>query len=142
MIKKIKDISDQELYDFLSYCMSPIAERIKNECNKYKTNNNRELYGIYLEETLAGIIGLIHGEIESEIKHISVHPDFRKQGIGSQLIETVIELTKTNNIIAETDKDAVNFYKKKGFTIISLGEMYPGVERFKCVFSVSKSKKA
>jgi len=36
-------------------------------------------------------------------------------------------------IAAETDKDAVDFYKKYGFKALSLGEKYPGVERFACV---------
>ncbi|WP_235473679.1 hypothetical protein [Lysinibacillus macroides] len=36
-------------------------------------------------------------------------------------------------IAAETDKDAVDFYKKYGFKVSSLGEKYLGVERFTCV---------
>lgn len=36
---------------------------------------------------------------------------------------------------AETDKNAVNFYRKIGFNITSLGEKYPGVERFKCTLN-------
>lgn len=135
MICKISDISDQVLYEFLSYCMSPVPERIKNECSNYKTKMNRELYGIYLDKTLRGIIGLIRGELETELKHIAIHPEFRIQGLGSKLIEYVIESTKINKIIAETDKDAVNFYKKKGFKITSLGEKYPGVERFNCEYT-------
>ena len=35
-------------------------------------------------------------------------------------------------IIAETDKDAVAFYRKVGFKIQSIGEKYPGTERFLC----------
>jgi len=33
---------------------------------------------------------------------------------------------------AETDAEAVKFYKKMGFQIQSLGEKYPGIERFHC----------
>ena len=36
-------------------------------------------------------------------------------------------------IEAETDADAVGFYEQVGFTVTSLGESYPGVERFRCV---------
>ncbi len=36
---------------------------------------------------------------------------------------------------AETDRDAVGFYGKAGFTVTSLGEKYPGVERFACRWS-------
>ncbi|PFE51898.1 GNAT family N-acetyltransferase, partial [Bacillus cereus] len=35
-------------------------------------------------------------------------------------------------IEAETDKEAVGFYKKCNFKIESLGEKYPGIERFYC----------
>jgi ribosomal protein S18 acetylase RimI-like enzyme len=35
-------------------------------------------------------------------------------------------------ISAETHKDAVEFYRKYGFKITSLGEKYLGVERFLC----------
>ncbi|WP_163879029.1 GNAT family N-acetyltransferase [Paenibacillus favisporus] len=135
MICKVSDLSDQVLYEFLSYCMSPVAERIETECSKYKTKTNRELYGIYLNNTLRGIIGLIRGESATELKHIAIHPEFRMQGLGSKLIEYVIKSTEINKLVVETDKDAVNFYKKKGFKIISLGEKYPGVERFKCEYS-------
>ncbi|GAA0394735.1 hypothetical protein GCM10008933_26940 [Paenibacillus motobuensis] len=38
-------------------------------------------------------------------------------------------------IIAETDQDAIGFYSKIGFEIHSLGEKYPGVERFQCILS-------
>ena len=34
--------------------------------------------------------------------------------------------------IAETDRDAVDFYRSCGFTIESLGEKYPRIERFLC----------
>ncbi|GIO51974.1 hypothetical protein J21TS7_02920 [Paenibacillus cineris] len=46
MICKVSDLSDQVLHEFLSYCMSPVAERIETECSNYKTRTNRELYGI------------------------------------------------------------------------------------------------
>lgn len=54
----------------------------------------------------------------------------------------VNEFIKTKKIVrikAETDKDAVGFYKKNGFSITSLGEKYPGVERFECIFSVTNN---
>ncbi|WP_268921683.1 hypothetical protein [Metabacillus sediminilitoris] len=37
-------------------------------------------------------------------------------------------------ITAETDKEAVVFYRNYGFKITSLGEKYPGVERFLCEY--------
>jgi hypothetical protein len=34
-------------------------------------------------------------------------------------------------IVEETDKDAVGFYSANDFVITSLGEKYPGIERFR-----------
>lgn len=35
-------------------------------------------------------------------------------------------------LVAETDADAVGFYRHSGFEVMSLGEKYPGTERFSC----------
>ncbi|MNP39986.1 hypothetical protein D3C76_1335850 [compost metagenome] len=50
------------------------------------------------------------------------------------MINEFIKTKKNVRIKAETDKDTVGFYKKIGFSITSLGEKYPGVERFECIF--------
>ncbi|WP_328824102.1 GNAT family N-acetyltransferase [Niallia circulans] len=52
----------------------------------------------------------------------------RGKSVGSQMIKF---LSKQYTFIsAETDNDAVGFYRKNGFKITSLGEKYPSVERF------------
>ena len=134
MIQKIMDISERELYEFLSYCMYPSQEKITAECNQYRSRKNRELYGVYIEGSLTGIIGLEHEGSETELKHIAVHPDHRQKGLGSKLISAITQLDKIDTLFAETDSDAVRFYEKMGFEILSLGEKYPGVERFQCVY--------
>lgn len=52
------------------------------------------------------------------------------------MIKCVCEIHSLSYISAETDRDAVGFYRKYGFQITSLGEKYPGVERFKCEYAV------
>jgi hypothetical protein len=49
------------------------------------------------------------------------------------MIERIVSLHALDEIEAETDKDTVDFYRLCGFTITSLGEPYPGTERFLCV---------
>ena len=68
-----------------------------------------------------------------EIKHIAVSPKQRGDGVGRAMIDFIIDTYSSCTIIAETDKDAVNFYQTLGFKITSLGETYPGVERFQCL---------
>ena len=50
------------------------------------------------------------------------------------MIDFILEKYLFAFVLAETDKEAVYFYKKHGFKITSLGEIYPGVEHFQCVF--------
>jgi ribosomal protein S18 acetylase RimI-like enzyme len=56
----------------------------------------------------------------------------RGEGLGRRLINEILSLQGGSTIQAETDKDAVNFYRSCGFEVKSLGELYPGVERFVC----------
>jgi ribosomal protein S18 acetylase RimI-like enzyme len=134
LIKNFIEISDQELFKFLTYCMFPNEERIIQQCNFYQTDEDRSLHGIYQKDMLVGIIGLIHNLDEIEIKHIAIQTEHRHKGHGQELIRAISNLYPEVKLVAETDNDAVNFYKKIGFMIISLGEKYPGVERFKCVY--------
>ena len=67
------------------------------------------------------------------ITHIAVHPEWRGQGIGRALIEFIRDDLRFEQVEAETDSDAVGFYKSCGFDIEPLGEKYPGVQRYKCV---------
>lgn len=134
MIKHFIDLSDQELCKFLTYCMFPNEERIIQQCKLYKTSEDRSLHGIYLKDILVGIIGLIHNPDEIEIKYIAIETEYRHRGIGQELVRAISKLYPDLELIAETNKDAVSFYKKVGFMITNLGEKYPGIERFKCVY--------
>jgi ribosomal protein S18 acetylase RimI-like enzyme len=65
-----------------------------------------------------------------EILHIAVDEETRHQGIGRRLIDATVALERPHEALAETDHDAVEVYQHYGFCIQSLGEKYPGVERF------------
>jgi len=62
--------------------------------------------------------------------HVATDPHCRRHGIGTALIHWVHARHPSIPLTAETDADAVRFYEKTGFTSTSLGEKYPGVERF------------
>ena len=60
---------------------------------------------------------------------------FRGTGIGSSLISFAWNEHRLGELTAETDADAVDFYERCGFSVRSLGEKYPGTERFWCTLS-------
>ncbi len=67
------------------------------------------------------------------LAHLVVKDTRRKQGIGKRMIsEFMSSYPAVRRLVAETDRDAVDFYRKAGFQVRSLGEKYPGVERFLC----------
>ncbi|QSB09345.1 GNAT family N-acetyltransferase [Lysinibacillus fusiformis] len=123
-----------EVKTLLSYATS--EKKVDREYPLYIQNPERVLYGYTIEQDLVGCIGIVKGEANRcEIKHIAVSPAFRGKGIGREMIRYVEEYHAFSSIYAETDQDAVTFYKNLGFHITSLGEKYPGVERFACLLA-------
>jgi N-acetylglutamate synthase-like GNAT family acetyltransferase len=117
----------------LSYATS--EDKIDQEYEKYIQSLKRKLYGFEFEGEIVGCIGIeFISSNDCEIKHIAVSLTQRGKGIGSKMIKFVCDKHSLSFISAETDKDAVDFYRNYGFEITSLGEKYPGVERFLCVY--------
>ncbi|MGE7809466.1 GNAT family N-acetyltransferase [Lysinibacillus capsici] len=123
-----------EVKTLLSYATS--EKKVDREYPLYIENPERVLYGYTIEQDLVGCIGIVKGEANRcEIKHIAVSSVFRGKGIGREMIRYVEEHHAFSSIYAETDQEAVLFYKNIGFHITSLGEKYPGVERFGCLLT-------
>jgi CubicO group peptidase (beta-lactamase class C family) len=72
------------------------------------------------------------GRDEAEITSLAVLPDWRRQGFARALIFGACEHLGLRAVEAETDGEAVDFYRAIGFAVESLGERFPGVERFRC----------
>ncbi|MBS4176985.1 GNAT family N-acetyltransferase [Lederbergia citrea] len=122
---------DPAIRKLLSFATSDV--KVDQEYERYLKSLNRKLYSFELEGVLVGCIGIeIINVNECEIKHIAVSSGQRGKGIGSKMINYVID--KYPLISSETDKDAIDFYRNYGFKITSLSEKYPGVERFLCKF--------
>jgi len=123
-----------EVKTLLSYATS--EKKVEKEYSLYIACPERILYGYTLEQDIVGCIGIVKSGVnQCEIKHIAVSPAYRGRGIGREMIRYVEEHHVFSSIYAETDQDAVIFYKNNGFHIISLGEKYPGVERFGCLLT-------
>ncbi|MHB0886723.1 MAG: GNAT family N-acetyltransferase, partial [Bacillota bacterium] len=67
-----------------------------------------------------------------EIRHLAVAPGRRGRGLGREMVFALPTVCTCLDVVAETDHDAVGFYRRIGFSLESLGELYPGTERFRC----------
>ena len=129
----MKEIKNNEIDSSLERLLAYAASDVQKEIQRYHTEQERLLFGIREKDDWKGCIGIRElGSGEIEIIHIAVALEYRGTGIGKKMIHQISQQRKPARIIAETDKDAVGFYKNCGFTITSLGEKYPGVERFLC----------
>jgi ribosomal protein S18 acetylase RimI-like enzyme len=69
---------------------------------------------------------------EAEIRSLAVLPRWRRQGLARALVFGACAQLGLHAVEAETDADAVDVYRALGFAVESIGERYPGVERFRC----------
>ncbi|MFD2304898.1 GNAT family N-acetyltransferase [Enterococcus termitis] len=136
MLKKMKTIN-HEMIELLA--LATAKNKVEKELNDYVQSSNRCLYLEWQDDTIIGCIG-INTAIKEEIliTHLAVGVAYQRHGVGSAMIDFIKKKYKPATISAETDRDSVCFYQKYGFQVYSLGEKYPNVERFRCVFNTKK----
>lgn len=126
---QVKQILVDAIHPELTY----ESERVNKVYESYITNHRQQLYVWMENERVVGVIGIEKiGSGIYEIKHIATKRGKRGRGIGRKMIDQLIKVKKAEKLFAETDQDAVAFYRRCGFTVQSLGEKYPSVERFQC----------
>jgi ribosomal protein S18 acetylase RimI-like enzyme len=108
-------------------------ERLEALATAYTTHPDKELHAWIEGGSIVGIVALEHLPFSTiRIAQIGVAPSRRGRRIGSAMIEHVERTYPAFALEAETDRDAVGFYRALGFEVESLGEKYPGIERFRC----------
>ncbi|KOF10037.1 hypothetical protein AC739_11825 [Planococcus glaciei] len=130
MEELVSPFISREIKSLLGYATS--SGQAEKAYEGYMAAANHRLYGFKIQEGIVGCIGVHLEEGQLEIRHIAVSPEVRGQGIGGRMIEWIQAEHSPFVVVAETDQEAVEFYRKAGFTAVSLGEKYPGVERFRC----------
>lgn len=88
-----------------------------------------------IDTNIVGIIIINKQDNISTIKSIAVATAYRKIGIGKRLIQYTIDTLKLNSLEAETDDDAVGFYRSCGFQIEDLGYKYKSTRRYNCLLN-------
>lgn len=112
----------------------PEADRHDQLREQYLAHSH-QLWELRDTTRAVGVIGVRVGD-PAEITHIAVDPEYRGRGYGARL---VARLCKKHPGIttwwAETDDDAVGFYRRLGFAVERLPPKYPDVTRYRCTLS-------
>lgn len=129
-LQHVEQIEKDPILNVLLYAVGP-SEISKKKAVLFYERNKGTLHR-YEEKACIGIE--IIGANKARICHIAVVPQYRHKGIALQMIKEVVRMHQLTYLEAETDDEAVEFYKKIGFQVKSLGEKYPGIERFHVYF--------
>jgi ribosomal protein S18 acetylase RimI-like enzyme len=128
-------IDDSNIQELIGLAVFPDPERINEAIDAYRNDQGLEIMGYKWVEQIIGIVGYrLNDNGILELRHIAVTPEEQGKGFGRGIILELLHLKDPKVITAETDEETVDFYRSIGFTIESLGEKYPGVERFKCTY--------
>lgn len=94
----------------------------------------RNKFAVYLSARVSGkIVGYIGMWCvcdEGHITNIAIHPEFRRNGIGSALMQKLIEIAMKRNItsmtleVRKSNHIAQNLYKKFGFEACGIRKSY------------------
>lgn len=140
-IKSIKTeiINNVDFMNILKYShYNPTQEKLEKIAKEYGQNSNVHPFGAFENNQLIGFIVIknIRGQHKYyEIIDISVQKQYRKLGIASKLIDYVIKNFDMVSLSAETDEEAVGFYKKYGFSV-KLAHVIENVSRYRCEYKL------
>jgi GNAT superfamily N-acetyltransferase len=131
-LKKIS-ADDPKLPEVIKFSIGyPTEDKVLEIVRTYAASGN-ELVGAYLEGGLISVVGLAAATEKITIQHISVLPEFQRQGIGKLLLDNIKKCYAENKIIAETDEESVGFYLKSGFSCHAFYGEYENL-RYSCEF--------
>ena len=96
---------------------NPTKERLLNRAKKYQEDEETNVYVYKEDNEYKGIVVFEIVNNSATILDIAVKPEYQNRGIGSKIIDFIFNSFNVDSIIAETDDDAIGFYKKYGFTV-------------------------
>lgn len=136
MIEIRSQLDCAEVRDLVNQLEYPVEMRkrmTEQILTEYRENPSQPILGADVNGELVGFIGFRPVPPDrAVIRHIAVRRDRRRQGIGKQMVLHVCNVYSLQEITAETDRDAIAFYRRVGFRVESFGEKYPGTVRFLC----------
>ena len=86
--------------------------------------------GLYLNKSILGVCVFNRIFDEVEIIYLSVHPSYKRRGLGKKLIFNVFKKCRNENIkrifleVSIKNKQALSFYNYFGFKTISIRKKY------------------
>ena len=128
-----------EIYNMTDYDLSLIKDILINDFDDFWTydilqeelnNPNSEYFVAKLENNILGFAGIWKAVDDVHITDIVVKKSNRQTGIGSKLLEKLIQTAKSQNFnsitleVNEHNQPAINLYLKYGFKNVGFRKKY------------------
>ena len=127
-------------YDIYKHCMfMPTKGKFNKKIDAFLNDDTIKIFACVHYDEINGVIVISFVEPRKiEIIGIAVDMSARNLGVGSFMINKLADNYDLLVISAETDDDAVNFYRKNGFSITEFSKTYGEntVTRYKCELEV------
>lgn len=131
----IVEPSSAELHKIIALSIgSPTKEKVQAVMDGYRLNPHCQIIGAFFNEQLVGIIGISIENMFVTINHLAILNEYRDNGIAKSLVYYVTESFQSQKIIAETDDDAIGFYRALGFKCEPFDGQY-GI-RYRCELDI------
>ncbi len=142
MLQSVKNqVRDPQIASLLELSIFPDPEHLERAVAFYEEHQGAQLLAYEEGGDRIGIIGFRpSGEGEITITHIAVEPSSRGGGYGRGMLLELMVQEKPQRVVAETDEEAVDFYRSVGFSVVSLGISASGLERFRCIYEVEEEE--
>ena len=125
-----------QTYEIYKHCMfMPTEEKFDKKIDLFLNDNSVKIFACLNQGKIIGVIVVSFIEEKKiEIIGIAVEVSARGKGVGSYMINQVVNNYGLLSVCAETDNDAVGFYRNNGFSIVEFSETYGAetVIRYKC----------
>ena len=133
-----------EAFEIYSQCMcQPTFDEYKNELMELASKPEISIFVCTYQQENAGIIVLSARPGNSaEILGVAVKDKLKRLGIGKFMINSAAAVLGLKNITAETDDDAVNFYRRSEFETKAFIRHFPDadVTRYHCSLTLFQNE--
>ncbi len=87
--------------------------------------------GGWLDDRLIGVYTLERDGAANQIRVIAVSPEHRRKGFGKMMLFDALRRSGRRPLTAETDDDALGFYRKCGFKMVGRRKQPSGTLRYR-----------
>ena len=142
-IYRLKDfnaiIDNAAISSVLALCMfNPTPGKIQNIAQSVYAKTQGVFYVLEVEGEVVGILG--GSRIDNThltIRHMAVVPHMQRKGYGTALLDALLKEITLQTLEAETDDDAIGFYRKMGFKTKRKEDDLLDRVRYACTLNVS-----